>query len=402
LAAVVVVSSYGNPLGHCMPDRYRRQLVRTLRNAGVPLIEDDTYGELGFDVTRPRTLHSYDQELALEDDGESNVLLLSSFSKILAPGLRVGWIAPGRFRKEVLRQKYASSLATATPTQLHSLWQLCRTAPDWRKAKGKDYHLATLIAIIIMATLCGIVRGQRDLAAFAAKLTQAQLRALRSYLGKDGRYHAPKETTFQRVLSNLDPDAFERILHAWETQLLGPSEASGDKLTAIDGKAQCGSTPGVKNEQKPQLVSAQSLPSGRVLGTVLVETKSNEITAARELLEKIGPSDGKLIMLDALHTNQTTLRQIHQDNGADYLLPIKENHEGLLERAQQTLPTPEKAQPAAPAAGTPPLRPERATTQSRQNAASATTPAPVRYRRDRRKKPLAPREAQPASRSDQP
>lgn len=291
---------------------------------------------------------------------------------------------------------------TATPTQLHSLWQLCRTAPDWRKAKGKDYHLATLLAMIIMATLCGIVRGQRDLAAFAAKLTQAQLRALRSYLGKDGRYHAPKETTFQRVLSNLDPDAFEHILHAWETQLLGPSETNGDKLTAIDGKAQCGSTPEVKNEQKPQLVSAQSLPSGRVLGTVLVETKSNEITAARALLEKIGPSDGKLIMLDALHTNQTTLRQINQDNGADYLLPIKENHEGLLQRAQQTLPTPEKAQPAAQTAGSSPLRPKRATTQPSQNATSTTSPAPVRYRRDRRKKPLTPRKAQPASRSDQP
>jgi len=139
-----------------------------------------------------------------------------------------------------------------------------------------------------------------------------------------------------------------------------------------------------------------------VLGTVLVEAKSNEITAARELLEKIGPSDGKLIMLDALHTNQTTLRQIHQDNGADYLLPIKENHDGLLQRARQTLPTPEKAQPAAPAAGASPLRPERATAQPRQNATPAATPASVRYRRDRRKKPLAPREAQPASRSDQP
>ena len=204
------------------------------------------------------------------------------------------------------------------------------------------------------------------------------------------------------MLSNLDPDAFEQILHAWETQLLGPSETNGDKLTAIDGKAQCDSTPEVKNEQKPQLVSAQSLPSGRVLGTVLVETKSNEITAARTLLEKIGPSDGKLIMLDALHTNQATLRQINQDNGADYLLPIKENHEGLLQRAQQTLPTPEKAQPAAQTAGPSPLRPKRATNQPSQNATSTTSPAPVRYRRDRRKKPLTPRKAQPASRSDQP
>ena len=304
---------------------------------------------------------------------------------------------------------------TTTPTELSSLWHLCRSAPDWRKTKGKDYHLATLLAIIIMATLCGIVRGQRDLAAFAAKLTQAQLRALRSYLGRDKRYQAPKETTFQRVLRNLDPVAFESILHTWEAQLLGPSETNGDHLTALDGKAQCGSTPEVKNEQKPQLVSAQSLPSGRVLATVLVEAKSNEIPAARELLTKIGPSDGKLIMLDALHTNQATLRQILQDNGADYLLPIKENHDGLLQRAQQTLPAPAPPNPPNPpnpptqsasSAGPSPLwtkRPPAPPSERRpqpptqvRTQAPPTSPAPVRYRRDRRKKPLPPRKAQPA------
>ncbi|MDA8017359.1 MAG: PLP-dependent aminotransferase family protein [Thermoanaerobaculia bacterium] len=136
LAAVVVVSSFGNPMGHRMPDQYRRLLVQRLRAARVPLIEDDTYGELGFEGPRPRTLHSFDQELATEDGAGSNVLLLSSFSKILAPGLRVGWIAPGRFRKEVVMQKYASSLATATPTQL--------AIADYLAAGGLSRHVRKL------------------------------------------------------------------------------------------------------------------------------------------------------------------------------------------------------------------------------------------------------------------
>lgn len=140
VSAVVVVSSFGNPLGHNMPDRYRDMLARRLRRAGVPLIEDDTYGELCFDGPRPRTIHSFDQDLAREDsdplDGEGNVLLLSSFSKILAPGLRVGWIAPGRFRREVLKQKYASSVATATPTQL--------AISDYLEAGGLERHLRKL------------------------------------------------------------------------------------------------------------------------------------------------------------------------------------------------------------------------------------------------------------------
>ena len=222
---------------------------------------------------------------------------------------------------------------TQKANELRGLLQLCGQVPDWRKRKGLDYPLPCLLAITVLATLCGVVRGQRDLAAFAAKLTPAQLRTLCSYRKSDGTYDYPKETTFQRMLANVDATIFERVLHQWEEQLLGRQALQADCLVAIDGKAQRGSSPQADDTKKPQLVSAQSLPSGRVLGTEAVEEKSNEIPAARRLLERIGPLDGKLVMLDALHTTQTTLRQIHQDNGADYLLPVKGNHEGLEERA---------------------------------------------------------------------
>jgi len=185
-----------------------------------------------------------------------------------------------------------------------------------------------------------VVRGQRDLAAFAAGLTQPQRRALRCYRDRHGHYHYPKETTFQRVLANVDAGIFERTLQQWEEQLMGPPPDDAESLLAIDGKAQRGSTPHVKDEQKAQLVSAVSLPGGRVRGTVLVEQKSNEIPAARQLLKKLGPLDGQLVMLDALHSNQETIRQIVQENGADYLLPVKGNHSGLEARAAACLPDP--------------------------------------------------------------
>lgn len=268
--------------------------------------------------------------------------------------------------------------------QLRGLWQLCRAVPDWRKRKGRDYPLASLLAIMVLAGLCGVVRGQRDLAAFAAKLTQAQLRALRCYRGRDGRYHYPKETTFQRVLAAVNAGIFERMLHLWEDQLLGPATRESDPLIALDGKAQRGSTPHVGDEQKAQLVSAVSLPSGRVRGTVQVEQKSNEIPAARQLLKALGPLEGKLVMLDALHTNQTTIRQILQDNAADYLLPVKGNHATLEQLAAQCLPPPppaattpgtqsrqERPDTSPPKAGLPPLWHHRARTPR----------AIVRYRR---------------------
>jgi hypothetical protein len=260
----------------------------------------------------------------------------------------------------------------ATVSELRALMVLCRQIPDWRAKKGRDYPLPCLLAIMVMATLSGIVRGQRDLAAFAAKLTQFQLRALGSYRKRSGGRDYPKETTFQRILAKLDAQAFERILIAWEiqraSQLPGEPPAIIDDQIAIDGKAQRGSTPHVADEQKAQLVSAQSQPSGRVLGTVAVEHKSNEIPAARALLEKLGPLDGKIIMLDALHPCQQTLRQAHQHNGADFLIPVKGNHPELEARATACLPD------RLPAV-LPPLRPA---------PGARPTASGVRYRRKRR------------------
>lgn len=252
-----------------------------------------------------------------------------------------------------------------TSEEIRKLLVLCRQVPDWRAKKGKDYSLHCLLAIMVMATLSGVVRGQRDLAAFASKLTPFQLRTLGSYRKRDGTRDYPKETTFQRILAKLDAQAFERILIQWQLQRAGQN---ADDQIAIDGKAQRGSTPHVEDEQKAQLVSAQSQPSGKVLGTVAVEKKSNEIPAARTLLEKLGPLDGKLLMLDALHCCQQTMRQAHQDNGADFLIPVKGNQPELEARANAILPdrTPAVISPLGPAGGN-------------DRAARA-----VRYRRKRR------------------
>jgi len=276
------------------------------------------------------------------------------------------------------------------------------------------------LAIMVMATLAGVVRGQRDLASFAAGLTQPQLRALGSYRKRDGRYDFPKETTFQRVLAQVEAEALEKVLFQWEDRMLGRSSRQADPLVAIDGKAQRGSTPHVEDEQKAQLVSAQSLPSGRVLGTVAVELKSNEwsgatwtganatcpargapggahqIPAARQLLDKIGPLDGKVVMLDALHTCQETLRKIHQENGADYLLPVKGNHEVLESLAAASLPPPDPgAEPSgAKSSGTKPtvapqpteaIQPpaELSPLRTKHHDSAPTPVAAVHYRRQR-------------------
>ena len=86
----------------------------------------------------------------------------------------------------------------------------------------------------------------------------------------------------------------------------------------------------VNNARGVELVSAFSLESGRWLGTVCTESKSNEIPAGREVLKKIDVA-GKTVVADALHTQQETARQILVEGGGDYVLTVKGNQKGLQE-----------------------------------------------------------------------
>lgn len=109
ISAALFVPSFNNPLGSLMPDKHKQELVALLAEREIPLVEDDIYGEMYFGKTRPRTCKSYDTE--------GLVLYCSSMSKSLAPGYRVGWCQPGRFKKQVLQHKLNHCISSATPTQ---------------------------------------------------------------------------------------------------------------------------------------------------------------------------------------------------------------------------------------------------------------------------------------------
>ena len=109
IKAVLVQPSFHNPLGCVMPEADRADLVALCTRHQVPIIEDDLYGELSFEAPPPDLLKKHDR------DGW--VLTCSSFSKTLTPELRIGWVAPGRFFRQVQRAKLGHSLATAIPQQ---------------------------------------------------------------------------------------------------------------------------------------------------------------------------------------------------------------------------------------------------------------------------------------------
>lgn len=123
-----VMTSFQNPLGSSMPDEKKAALVELLGKHGIPLIEDDVYGELYFGSKRPLPAKAF-------DTGEL-VMHCSSFSKCLAPGYRIGWALPGKFFQQVARLKLTTTLSASAPAQ--------SAVADYLAKGGYDKHLRQL------------------------------------------------------------------------------------------------------------------------------------------------------------------------------------------------------------------------------------------------------------------
>jgi DNA-binding transcriptional MocR family regulator len=128
VSACITIANFNNPLGSLMPDDKKRDMVRLLAKHDIPLIEDDVYGDLAYGSVRPASTKAFDEK--------GLVLYCCSFSKTLAPGYRVGWIAPGRFMERVAQLKILFNIATASPTQL--------AVAEFLTNGGYDHHLRTL------------------------------------------------------------------------------------------------------------------------------------------------------------------------------------------------------------------------------------------------------------------
>jgi DNA-binding transcriptional MocR family regulator len=128
VSACVLIPNFNNPTGSLMPDANKRRVLEILAAKKVPVIEDDIYGDLQHDGLRPRCMKAFDR------DGD--VLLCGSFSKTLAPGYRIGYIAPGKWHDRVMRLKKSSTLAGATLPSL--------AIAEFLRNGGYDRYLRTL------------------------------------------------------------------------------------------------------------------------------------------------------------------------------------------------------------------------------------------------------------------
>lgn len=120
---IYVLPNFQNPMGVTMSTARRRQLVELASRYGVPIIEDDPYGQLRYEGEHLPSVVVMDAKIHAQNDRNGyysgNVIYLSTFSKILAPGLRLGWvIGPTEVIRKLVLAKQGADLHTATFNQV--------------------------------------------------------------------------------------------------------------------------------------------------------------------------------------------------------------------------------------------------------------------------------------------
>jgi DNA-binding transcriptional MocR family regulator len=135
--AVVVVPNLQNPLGCSMPEANKDSLIGLCERHGIALIEDDTYSELADNGIPLTALKARDKS--------GNVIYCASLNKILAPGMRLGWMTGGRWQARVEMLKYSQTRANEVLTQIAAAEFMLDGAYDRHLRRLRDY-----------------LRGQRD------------------------------------------------------------------------------------------------------------------------------------------------------------------------------------------------------------------------------------------------
>jgi len=185
-----------------------------------------------------------------------------------------------------------------------------------------------LINIVFIA-VCGVLSGANSFAAIEEFGLDRRTWFARFLDLTNG---VPSDDTFARVLARLDPGAFERCLLS---RLQAAQEVTDHRLIAIDGKALRGSYDRRDGKAAVHMVSAWASENKLSLGQVVVDEKSNEITAIPELLRLLDVS-GALVTIDAMGCQKEIADLIREGKG-DYVLAVKQNQPTLYEQVEEAV-----------------------------------------------------------------
>ena len=200
-----------------------------------------------------------------------------------------------------------------------SLIEIVQDIKDPRKGNAIRHDLGEVLTIALLAVLCDCTRFT-EMELFGNEREEW----LRSFLTLENGI--PSHDTFGDIFAAIDPDQMRRCLIEWTETIRTKIQ---EEVIAIDGKTIRGSKSIREGKRAIHVVSAWAAENGLVLGEVATEEKSNEITAIPKLLRML-KLNGCIVTIDAMGT-QKEITAVIQERGADYVLPVKENHPGLFE-----------------------------------------------------------------------
>lgn len=192
-----------------------------------------------------------------------------------------------------------------------------RKLKDPRVDRSKRHSLNDILTIAICAVICG-ADGWAQVELFG----KSKLKWFRTFL--DLPHGIPSHDTFGRVFARLDPRQFEQCFLNWINAL---ADKPLGRLVAIDGKTLRGSFDRVAEKSAIHMVSAWCEHNQTVLGQVVTDAKSNEITAIPQLLDMLD-LDGAVVTTDAMGCQKAIAKKAIAC-GADYILQVKGNHPKL-------------------------------------------------------------------------
>jgi 2-aminoadipate transaminase len=176
---VYAIPNFDNPRGTTMSLERRKKLVELARKYNVPIYEDDPYGEIRFEMDKLPSLYELAPEI---------VIYGGTFSKMVVPGFRLGWIvAPTQVLQIAARAKQATDLHTATFTQM--------IAHDISQGNFMDEQINRVRSYY---------KGQRDL----------MLGAIEKYFPEDVHFTRPKGGMFLWVTLPKEKDALPLLEQA--------------------------------------------------------------------------------------------------------------------------------------------------------------------------------------------
>lgn len=203
---IYVLPNYQNPTGVTLSLERRKELVRLADQYGVPIIEDDPYGQLLFEGNPLPTIAELDLQYHQASKGGTNVIYLSSYSKILSPGLRLAYIvAPPEVILKCTQGKQGTDLHTPTFNQI--------VAYELTKGNFFERHIPKI---------CSLYKERRDV----------MLDALEKYMPEGVHWTHPKGGLFLWVTLPEEMDATELFKVAIQKKV---AFVPGDSFHACGG-----------------------------------------------------------------------------------------------------------------------------------------------------------------------